>query len=436
MNFRADLAGLAQPGLLRPFVRFLGGKRGLNRAGIPDLLKTCANRDPRIGQLCLRKGWLDSPKIHRLLTLQSDRELRFGDAAVEAGWLTTGQVEELLKLQSNSFLLFLDTLLDFRILEEDQIDVLLEEYGEELRRHPEAAAPESPPRRSVRPLTGDEIRAGLRKVRSLGALPAVVLRVLALTHDPDCNPGELTELLSADPNLSAQLLRIVNSAFVASSRTISSLHQAVLRIGSAGVRVVALTAAALEQFRSGGDKDRGRKIWRHSVLCSQWSRVLAEQAGLRPFEDAFVAGLVHDIGRVVIEREFPAAAGEIERLTFQGRTLEEAERERLGQTHADIGAYLADLWKFPPAIVEAIARHHAPHVELQASKGSPALVPIVNSACFLSGLPFQPYEEGQNRMLIEGLPPELRAQHGLDERLLRFVPRIYEKAGEQASWLG
>ncbi len=434
MNLSTELAGLAQPGLLRPFVRFLGARRSLQRAGLPELLKTCANRDPRIGQLCLRKGWLDNSKIHRLLTLQGDRELRFGEAAVEAGLLTPGQVDGALKLQSNRFLLFLDTLLDFRVVVEDQIEGLLEEYREELRKHPEAAAPEKTPRRSSRPPTGAEIRAALRKVRSLGALPAVVQRVLALTEDADCGPGELTELLSADPNLSAQLLRIVNSAFVASARTISSLQQAVLRIGSAGVRVVALTAAALGQFH-GGDKDRGRKIWRHSVLCSQWSRVLAEQAGLRPSEDAFVAGLVHDIGRAVIEREFPAAAGEIERLTFQGRTQEEAERERLGQTHADIGAYLADLWKFPLPIVEAIAQHHASHVELQASKGRPALVSIVNRACFLSGLPFQPYDEAQNRMMFEGLPPELRAQQGLDGRLLGFVPGIYEKAGALASWL-
>jgi putative nucleotidyltransferase with HDIG domain len=429
--------GPALPAWQRILSDFLTAKGVVTVQKLSQLHGYYAKLDRRIGQLSLLKGYLGLKDVLAILGVQTEQDLKFGEAAVRAGKMSEAQVKEILSLQKDPSSLFLQSLVFTDVIDESKLPALLEELRKHLASRNQAAeARPAPPAGSPAEKVGrDDVRGVLKRIKSLGTLPVVVQKVLAMTDDPECEVRKLAQTVTADPSLTAQLLRVVNSAAFGASRRITNAVDAISRIGVKGLRNVALASALLDRFK-GADQEGMRRIWLHSVHTSQWAQALARSRGLKASaEDAFIAGLVHDVGRTVLRQFFPELTPEIDRQANAGRPLVEVERECFGLSHEDAGAYLCELWSFPLPVTQAVGFHHA---SIPTFASLPSVDPVascVHAACRIADLVFDPDQEDRNRQLLASLDPEFQSHHRLPADLAVQVPQILARARELASWL-
>lgn len=234
-------------------------------------------------------------------------------------------------------------------------------------------------------ITLDEM---LNRCAEISTLPQVALAVIEVASDPDAGAGELKDAVEIDPALSARVLRVVNSAAYGLRTTITNLHQAVSYVGFNQIRNLALTASVSEVFKSGaaiGTYQRAG-LWRHLVSVGLCARLLASRLKLPGFEDAYLAGLLHDIGIILIDQhaheQFRAVIGSLNERT----TLINAERSILGFDHCAIGARVAETWRFPELTRAAIRFHHNALSYTGAGAALVACVEIANVVCTMKGI--------------------------------------------------
>ena len=194
--------------------------------------------------------------------------------------------------------------------------------------------------------------------KELASLPQVLAEVIRVADDDDSSAGDIAEVIMKDPALSARILRIVNSPFYGSMREISSVNQSVVTLGTRAVKALALSASLYRLFDT--DKvvvDRLR-FWRHSLEVAIASREIANLCSYKPAEEAYVTGLMHDIGLLVMEVSFEEQFRRVWRLVISGESLVRLEEANWGTNHGRVGKFLLDQWNIPGFIGEAIARHH------------------------------------------------------------------------------
>jgi putative nucleotidyltransferase with HDIG domain len=178
-------------------------------------------------------------------------------------------------------------------------------------------------------------------------------------------------------------LKLVNSAFYGFNRRITTLKQAITLLGFRSVRNVVVNAGVVGIFRRRMFNSRHRnRLWNHSVACAVTARVLAERTGFKAKEEAFTAGLLHDIGKVVIDQYAPQKGALVAELVEGGQDERAAEVEVLGMDHTRIGALIADRWQLPKSLCWVIEFHHDPDSELlPAHKDLVRLIAVANEIC-------------------------------------------------------
>lgn len=215
----------------------------------------------------------------------------------------------------------------------------------------------------------------------LPALPQAVLQLLQLLRDDRLSTEQCIRLIETDPILTTRTLRLANSAFYGMAGRVTRITDAVAMLGLRTV-AAALAAATLTQaFRQEDCPGYCHaEHWRHSVATALCARELAPRAGLDE-EEAFLAGLMHDFGCLVLAIQCaPGAAAAMAMSREQGLPLHEAEAAVLGLNHADVGALLAQHWHFPAEIVAAIEHHHRrPVAEAGSRVPLEALVQLANA---------------------------------------------------------
>ncbi len=222
-------------------------------------------------------------------------------------------------------------------------------------------------------------RVDLDSIEHLPSLPEVVTRILSLVDDPVASAQQIGDVVGQDQSMVASILRLVNSPFYGLSRRITSIQHAIVLLGFRTIRNMALSAVLVKSF---GESSRDRRfdrslLWRHTIACAIGSRLLARKLRTVEPEEAFLAGLIHDMGLVVLDQYFHDGFRLVlDRVLGEGMTLVAAEREIFGQDHAETGAQLGRRWNFHPTIVEAIACHHDP----ARAKKDPILAGIVHVA--------------------------------------------------------
>lgn len=203
----------------------------------------------------------------------------------------------------------------------------------------------------------------LRVIQEIPVIPDVVVKVMQLTRDPMVSAQQLTDMISNDPGLTGNILRLCNSAYYGIPRVVSSLNQAVMYLGFHTIRSLVLTCSInrfFNQTRPVYGYVKGG-IWHHSVACAITSELICNQ--LRPdmHDSAFTAGLLHDIGQLILGISIKDTAETIIDLMVTDQVSElESEQEALGFTHEDLGAHLADAWNFPDDLIHSIHHHHNP----------------------------------------------------------------------------
>ncbi|MBI1423672.1 MAG: HDOD domain-containing protein [Gammaproteobacteria bacterium] len=240
-------------------------------------------------------------------------------------------------------------------------------------------------------------------VGALVSLPEVVLRVNEMVNDEHTSAADIAKVISQDPGLATRLLKIANSPMYGSMRQIDSISRAVTILGTKQIRDLVISTTAAKVFEGiPNDVISVADFWHHSLYCALLARVLATHSKKANADTLFTAGLLHDIGHLIMLNRIPQEELAAIMLTVQGeasRDLIDAERELLGFDHTEVGAQLAQQWHLPELIVECIAHHHHP---AQARK-YPSAVAHIHIANAIASLPYGdiPAAEDLNRIDAE-----------------------------------
>ncbi len=213
----------------------------------------------------------------------------------------------------------------------------------------------------------DNVEALFARIRELAVLPHVVYKVLEVSGSSDTSTSEVEKAIVVDPGFSSRLLTAVNSAFYALPRKITSIREAVMFLGLKTIRQLAMTVGIYDMFVGKTDKEslRRRAWWRHSVdtaVCSRW---IATKVGKMSADDAYTCGLLHYIGKTLLDRFGGRTYDDVEALVAQGWDETKAELEVYGCDHTDIAIDAARRWGFPESLVEGL------QYDRPAQKGEP-----------------------------------------------------------------
>lgn len=209
----------------------------------------------------------------------------------------------------------------------------------------------------------------LKHIDYLPPFPVTVAKALSLLRQPEVTVDEITEVIKFDQAIATNLLRLCNSSYVGLRRPVTSVREAVVFLGLSHLRRMLVLTGTSPYFeaRSPGYEARTGELWRHALAVSVISARLQRCIPGAETDSVFIASLLHDVGKLVlsefVEDEYERIA-EIMRRT--GMSFLEAERGVTGTDHAEIGARVLELWRFPGEVVHAVQRHHAPVEEQDA----------------------------------------------------------------------
>lgn len=247
----------------------------------------------------------------------------------------------------------------------------------------------------------------LSEIVTLPSLPGTITRVREMLDDPECSLHQVGEVISTDPGIAIKALRLVNSAQYGTRNPVTSVEQAVALLGVKVVRNLVLSAAIFDQLQSGTNE-----FIRHSICCGLAMEMLAGASpgvALDP-DEAFVYGVIHDIGMVIFHEFMPTQHQNARQLAVaKNIPLFLAEQDVLGVDHAALGGRLARHWRLPQQIVEAVAGHHDIHRASDANKPLAALLSTADYLVNASGItahdaPRAPLND--EVAVLMGIPPE------------------------------
>lgn len=221
----------------------------------------------------------------------------------------------------------------------------------------------------------DRLFHRLSHVENLPSMPPVVAEALHLLSQPEVSAANLAHLIERDQALTSRLLRIANSPFYGFPRKISTIRLAISLLGNDAIREILVTATLYELLHTAQDSLWEQQLfWHYCLYCATTARYLARQLGYRLAGEAFTAGLLHDLGILLVAAHLPEEFTAILRYQRHRNTsYVEAEETVLGTTHAELGAWLAERWNLPPILIAAIAYHHS--TEPLPPQPSPATLP-------------------------------------------------------------
>ena len=217
---------------------------------------------------------------------------------------------------------------------------------------------------------------------SLPTLPTVVSKMIQLVDNPKTSAASLSRLISTDQALTARILKTANSAYYGFSREISTVDHAIVVVGFNGVKEMGLSLSVFDMFKKFNGATTGfdmPQFWIHSVAVGVAARLLARKFRPIRVNESFTAGLLHDVGKIIMVQYASVEFTKLMERVAAGEDFEVAEQAVLSSTHGQIGTWLADKWKLPSLIVDAIAWHHEPW----NSTGDPILVSFVCIADYI-----------------------------------------------------
>jgi putative nucleotidyltransferase with HDIG domain len=221
----------------------------------------------------------------------------------------------------------------------------------------------------------------IARLQSIPTLPTVALRVMEITANPKSSANDLMDIISPDVSLTTKILKISNSPFYGLTREISSLQHAVTVLGFKEIRNLVISTVAFDSFKNLGKNNKFdiNKFWRHSFYCALAAKTIAVDMKIESSE-LFVAGLVHDIGKLAMYVTFPSEFMmqlEIMNPLKIKYTSFEAEKDVFGMTHDEVGMKLLKKWMFPESLLTAVGYHHRPQ-EADKKSNFPMIVHVAD----------------------------------------------------------
>lgn len=234
-------------------------------------------------------------------------------------------------------------------------------------------------------LKDDKLRGLAGKMRSLPSFPTLYIELMKEIESPNSSIHCIARLIAKDPAILAKVLQVANSAAIGLAERVSDPAEAVQYLGMRTVRSLALSAQVYQSFAPGRLKSfSADALWGHLMNCGELARQILrkERAQASDLEDAFTAGMLHDMGKLMLADGLPEEFGEAIALAKDTKMpLSKAEQQVFGATHAGLAAYLLGLWGLPVEIVEAVAFHDAPEKSDLKKVSALTAVHVANALC-------------------------------------------------------
>ncbi len=229
----------------------------------------------------------------------------------------------------------------------------------------------------------EKLKRILANIEKIPTLPATINQIISVLNNPKSSADDVNHAVSTDIGLSSKVLKIVNSSYFGLSKKVGSITQAIVILGFNTIQSLALTASIMSLFsHNENPKMKRADFWDHCFAVGLIAKLIGRNLKVtaKEIETYFIAGLLHDIGKVVLDQymheDFDAV---LELASLEGLSVYEAEKHIIGVTHAEIGRRIAERWKLPDIIVDCIRYHHDP----QISTFAPQLAATVYLADFL-----------------------------------------------------
>jgi len=227
----------------------------------------------------------------------------------------------------------------------------------------------------------------ITKMKSFPSMSGIAAKVLKVLDDPNSSAGQVEQLLKQDPSLTANLLKLTNSAYFGIPSKIGSVRHAIAMMGWKKVTKLVMAAcvnAISDQQILGYDLPPG-VLWEHSVAVSVTAEGLMRELKIAESDEIFTAALLHDLGKLVLGGFVEKELNKIEEVAARGIPFQMAEQEVLGTDHAEIGALMLESWSFPPRLVSAVRWHHDPDSAPETSSMTD-IVHVSNVLCLMIGI--------------------------------------------------
>lgn len=235
------------------------------------------------------------------------------------------------------------------------------------------------------------VAGALKEISHIATLPEVTLKIIDLVEDPSSSAQDLHEVISNDPALCSRILKVVNSSFYGLPGQIASINRAIVMLGLNAVKNIAIAASLAKLFRGGELTPffSAKELWDHSNAVAITCKMLSDRLGMGLGDEAYLAGLIHDIG-IMVEMQYDRSnlIDAIDRCNADASgkpsvSLIETEEEIFGANHQDFGKGLCEKWKFPAPFVAAAGFHHNP---TEAPTEARKIVYIVHAADIIASM--------------------------------------------------
>jgi putative nucleotidyltransferase with HDIG domain len=275
------------------------------------------------------------------------------------------------------------------------------------------------------------------KIEDLPPLPLIVQKVLSLTQSENTNTEELAKVISNDQALTAKLLRIVNSPFYAVSSVVTTIPHAVILLGFRGVRDLALGLSTVGLFKEYEESRLlpRQRFWEHSIASALCCKAVADRIRHKDPEEAFVGGLLHDIGRMVFSQFFSGSFTDaLREASMKRQPLLDLEKEEIGISHTLVGKLLLQKWNLPPSLADAVERHHDP--SLTEGPGPtkvdiPLIIMVANTLTKIANIGF-----GGDRYIYSSGQGMWSKMPIREEEYVAFTSNLSREVGEIKGFFG
>ncbi len=261
----------------------------------------------------------------------------------------------------------------------------------------------------------------LQSARDLPTIPKIAVLVAKLVDNPNTSASQVAKALTSDQALTARVLKMANSAFYGAPRRISTVTDAIVLLGMRTIRNMAMAVSCYDVL----DKEiksyamRRGDMWRHAFCVGYAAQLIAQHSKYRATEEAFVAGLLHDMGKVVISRNLADEFQAVVELARDSDILfTEAEQQILGFDHAEVGARITQSWNLPDQLVQTIRYHHMPSQQPEWSSLT-AIVHLADVLCLTLGIGIG--TDGLKYALEDGILEKLNLSQEMVEDVMVLV---------------
>jgi putative nucleotidyltransferase with HDIG domain len=203
-----------------------------------------------------------------------------------------------------------------------------------------------------------QFRAEVIARKNLPTIPTVLAKILQLVDRENASGRELVDVIEHDQALTGKMLRLANSAFFGQARRVATIPRSVVLLGFSTVRNLALGVKVWDSLSTGIARPRLEELWAHSVGVAAATKLLASRLRSGDPDEGFTAGLLHDVGRLVLAMKFREHYWEVVGAGDASQTIDALEAGNFGVDHAEVGGWLLESWSLPPTIVEAVRAHH------------------------------------------------------------------------------